>query len=533
MNASRRFPPPLGPASAFGHSLHCLAHPASLICLVLLVVNDHLLKAAIPSGFTGKLSDFAGLFFFPFVVAAGLSLLGLSQRRAGPLAFSLTLLCFTLLKTLPAANHLAVAGLRLAGLPAQIVLDPTDLLALAMLWPAWQLWRQAPPAAGPRAERPGWAGLFVLAAASLASLATSCPPAPYIDRLAVVEGVLYTEYRYHDEHYAASPDAGRTWATVDDVPMEFTRALNEPRPEVALACDPADEQHCFRLSNARDAVEESLDGGQTWRAVWQVPPGRRDFMGRYEDRLPIQMCPDDYFSAVANDLIVLNPGQPTLVVAMGFDGVLVHTPASPWQRVAVLEARPTPFAAGEPWLAVQTTHWEFVLWALGGLVAALGLSAWSWRKQLVAPAPGERPRWRGVAALAWPLALLLAAVWLLALLILGPRVAFETPVERLVALSLSLLFTLGPLTLIVLLLLAWGLAALWGRVIRQASEPAQARRAARACLWLSLAVFAAGYLPFALWATGVLPLYAAAWALALILTILVLGAGALWLRRHA
>jgi len=51
-------------------ALRCLRHPATLISISLLLFNDHVLKIAAPSPLTGKLSDFAGLFFFPFLLAA-------------------------------------------------------------------------------------------------------------------------------------------------------------------------------------------------------------------------------------------------------------------------------------------------------------------------------------------------------------------------------------------------------------------------------------------------------------------------------
>jgi len=48
-----------------------LIHPASVIALVTLIVNDHVLKASLPGVLTGKLSDFAGLLMFPLLLQAG------------------------------------------------------------------------------------------------------------------------------------------------------------------------------------------------------------------------------------------------------------------------------------------------------------------------------------------------------------------------------------------------------------------------------------------------------------------------------
>lgn len=49
---------------------HPLLHPVSLAAIALLVVNDHVLKSAWPGVLTGKLSDVAGLVFFPLLLAA-------------------------------------------------------------------------------------------------------------------------------------------------------------------------------------------------------------------------------------------------------------------------------------------------------------------------------------------------------------------------------------------------------------------------------------------------------------------------------
>lgn len=46
-----------------------LLHPLFLICLFLLLLNDFYLKPVLSNGFTGKLSDFAGLIVFPVFIA--------------------------------------------------------------------------------------------------------------------------------------------------------------------------------------------------------------------------------------------------------------------------------------------------------------------------------------------------------------------------------------------------------------------------------------------------------------------------------
>ena len=64
-------------------ALGLLAHPATLAAIALLLINDHLLRRLWPSELTGKLGDFAWLFFIPFALTALLALVwpGRSRRR--------------------------------------------------------------------------------------------------------------------------------------------------------------------------------------------------------------------------------------------------------------------------------------------------------------------------------------------------------------------------------------------------------------------------------------------------------------------
>ena len=132
-----------------------LLHPMSLVALGLLLLNDHVLKAVWPGALTGKLSDIAGLVFFPILVlSAGELVLVALGRWRGPTWRALTLAAagsataFALVKILPdaavAAGWLlgmaqwllslpirALAGTLDAPIvPTLIVVDPTDLLAL-------------------------------------------------------------------------------------------------------------------------------------------------------------------------------------------------------------------------------------------------------------------------------------------------------------------------------------------------------------------------------------------------------------------
>jgi len=150
-----------------------LVHPRMLAAVALLALNDHVLKGSglLPGWLTGKLSDVAGLFFFPVllvvVAEAGLRRLGSSPPRSASAAASVALtgLVFATLKTSPA---LAALASRLAG---PIVCDPSDLLAVPSLFLGYlHLTRHVPPRPSPR-----WAQALTVALAGGSSMATSRP----------------------------------------------------------------------------------------------------------------------------------------------------------------------------------------------------------------------------------------------------------------------------------------------------------------------------------------------------------------------
>ncbi|HEX5825479.1 MAG TPA: hypothetical protein VFY18_13555 [Candidatus Limnocylindrales bacterium] len=143
-----------------------LVHPVTLAALALLLVNDHVLKAAWPGWWTGKLSDVAALIVGPVAVAA---LWQLVRRRALvphrgwwlPPAEAMIAIAFgamfVAVKLDPTANEayarlvgllgwpIGLAGDLLAGrtvqalAPAPTVLDAGDLIALPAVAVGWWL----------------------------------------------------------------------------------------------------------------------------------------------------------------------------------------------------------------------------------------------------------------------------------------------------------------------------------------------------------------------------------------------------------
>lgn len=123
------------------NDLAALRHPLFWGALALLVVNDHLLKGSelVPGWLTGKLSDFAGLIVAPIVLSV---LLRARSDRRRALAFGLVGGWFAAANLLPPVAAATTALGEALGLSWTFWVDPTDLVALAVLPVAWQLHRR-------------------------------------------------------------------------------------------------------------------------------------------------------------------------------------------------------------------------------------------------------------------------------------------------------------------------------------------------------------------------------------------------------
>jgi hypothetical protein len=144
-----------------------LLHPIALGAIALLVLNDQVLKRVAPGLVTGKLSDVAGLVFFPLFLVAlvevGQSLLG---NWRGPShrvligACVATGIVFTLVKTTPLGEQVYEQGLGLLQWPfaaldavlagqalptayaVQSTQDATDLMTLPAVGVAYLVGRR-------------------------------------------------------------------------------------------------------------------------------------------------------------------------------------------------------------------------------------------------------------------------------------------------------------------------------------------------------------------------------------------------------
>ena len=117
--------------------------------MLALVINDHWAKAAFDNVITGKVSDFAGMIFFPLLLVSMVELVVARPRRVVLVgAIVATGMVFALVKTWPPMTALYCWGLGVLQAPVRGVIvpvsihaDPTDLWALSALFVPWRVGR--------------------------------------------------------------------------------------------------------------------------------------------------------------------------------------------------------------------------------------------------------------------------------------------------------------------------------------------------------------------------------------------------------
>lgn len=493
-------------------ALQSLGHPVTLACVALLLLNDHVLKSLVPSVLTGKLSDFAGLFFFPYLVvvigAAGALAAGRLARRRLPerqarrlppatAAYLGTALLFSLIKLHPpAAAGVSDVLSALFGDPIYVAPDPSDVIALLALLPSFWLWRSVERS---ERRRPGKRSILALGIAALAAIATSpCMEPPTITHLVGGDKGVYAvtaDYGTVSNTYL-SADQGLSWDYVDpdDLPPSVVVASDGPAPLPKIECVPGLEQICYRVAG-EEKLEASTDSGLTWEVVWSVPASRREYMERAATGASLLLeCGKD-LDVRANDLAVLGDGADHLVlVATGNEGVLRGRFSDPeWERQGVSEAQPTPIQGRLsdllfPWIILGES---FLAVAAGGVTFML-LSVLSWRRL-------ERESTEAAYVPPSKRSISLVGGILLALVVLA--VILTSPV-------LGIGIFCAPFILLI------GLAAYMARRWRLSGWHS---KLGRQLFWAtalgSLLVLSLAWVPVALWVLGVIPGYTAAFSL--------------------
>lgn len=312
-------------------ALAWLIHPVSLVALGLLLLNDHLFKAAFGSWWTGKLSDVAGLIFFPALVAVVLAIVAPVRWPHPRLALAAVVLTgagFAWVKATDAGAATASSLLSALVGPSVVLRDPTDLFALVALPVAWWVSRRtvALGSAGRRAV-----AVVALPVAVLGSAATSYAPARHADDVAQVDGTLWVAvsypYRSSDVEWVSMSPRGKG---LTDRVREQLEALDPP---VTQAC--LDQGACFRPSPGRYGVDISHDGGQTWEPDFAVTDVQWERLAKaWQDSNPKEKR-----LVTASVRVGEWEGTPVVFAANGMDGIAVRHTDGTWERLGWLGNR--------------------------------------------------------------------------------------------------------------------------------------------------------------------------------------------------
>ncbi|WP_214319352.1 hypothetical protein [Nonomuraea sediminis] len=314
-----------------------LCHPATLVAVIVLLLNDHLLKQAWPGFVTGKLSDVAGLVVAPALLAL------LFARRADLVALLVTGVLFTLVKTTQTGAEVASHLWTLVAGPSRVLADPTDLLALPVLGLSWWIRGRSVPAR--------WRAVVGVPLAVLAVTATSAAPRPSVESIEIQGQWIRAHVNGADD--LASSDGGLTWTRVTDA----THDLQSP----TAACVPRLPQRCYRVVPGRFAVAESDDYGRTWHDSWSMPPARMDWVDRESGGRD--------GSSTRTLAVQDRPGGHVVVVANGVDGILMRDAGGAWRQVGWPDGGQTDDLARDPLAPERTAAWEL---AVAMLLATIG-----------------------------------------------------------------------------------------------------------------------------------------------------------------
>ncbi|MEU8181868.1 hypothetical protein AB0B85_04780 [Micromonospora sp. NPDC049044] len=330
-------------------TLSWLGHPTTLLALVLLPVNDHVLKPAFPGPLTGKLSDVAGLVLAPPLVAVLLTLLvpRLPARVAALSGLVAVGAGFALVKSSGYAAEVASSAWTVLAGPSLVRADRTDLLTLPALglalW-SWTRSRRRPV----RRRTARLVRLFVLLPpAVLAVAATSVLHFPYAVGTALLDGqpAVSIGSGYDNESWPVEPadgkwsvsaDGGNTWRPAE---VAEEQLLSGPEVGQRQACVPAQPQRCYRVVPNHLRVEQSDDAGTTWQVAWEVSDTRREAFARRFD------SPGDISQHFASRDLIVYPagaGGHEVLVANGRDGFLRRGSDGGWRRDGFPGQRDTP-----------------------------------------------------------------------------------------------------------------------------------------------------------------------------------------------
>lgn len=312
----------------FQHAMRTLAQPLSLLSMAVLFFNDYYLRVVHPSWLTGKLGDFAWLFFFPIFLTAILVWVLPKKWLKGNtpilIGVGLTGLVFTLGKTVPAVLEVMLQTLEWV-LPWKFtsVADPTDLIALPMMALTFLLWKNLP---APKPIRNSEWKYLLIGLAGLLTMGNMAMQPSGIDYVGVKDDALYVMDNFG---VYQAVDGGLAWNMVDinDQIVDYGFGLWQSEPIQHITA-PQNDNIQYRF-NTGESIERSIDGGETWVTEFQFNRESEAVEAHYQRGMQT-----GYNHEIPHEA-EFDPVSGNLIMAMSFDGVLVRTMDSEYHWVTV------------------------------------------------------------------------------------------------------------------------------------------------------------------------------------------------------
>jgi len=357
----------------FNKSVDLLSSPLSLIALVTLLINDHFLRLYFPSWLTGKIGDLAWLYFSPFVLAAILSLICPSSFRAKKIvipaiSFGSVLIVYTLANVSANINRSLVQFIsNLLQMQFRITRDPTDLLALPSIGLALLKWIRFQPTQ----NRTYYPAFFLLSLSTLLTIANSGYPDYGIVCLEVADDrILAASSSWN---VFASEDGGLTWSKFETQDEFQCDSISANTKEILSIND---GEVIYKITEDAQ-IEFSRDGGQTWKLENDLQPMNQAEIA-FSNR-------NNYFFYIPGPFAgVLDPNTGNAIIAMGVEGVLVHTPTDNWLSVPIDQYQRTNLTFGKiPSLIIFEMEIAFTFLLLVLIAPYLLFKSKTWLKVLL------------------------------------------------------------------------------------------------------------------------------------------------------
>jgi hypothetical protein len=321
------------------------------------------------------------------------------------------------------------------------------------------------------------------------------------------------------DRYFVSPDYGATWQEISSPPIEMPPPVEQPELVQLTECVPNNSNICYRISG-KEKVEISYDGGINWQVDWKMALGRRKYMEKNPDvtRL-LEVIPD----TIPYDLGIVSMGKKYIViVTMGNQGLLVKSSDGIWERRGVpAEGKfylttPLPFYATSLKDATQSLGTETTTILLATVIVFIVLSFYGWRNiyRNVDSHSRKKILWSHI-----PFFLAVSGILFLILLLVAglffPEQLFGI-FGYFSSLSVILEFVFS---VNICMLPVIGLIISWLFVAGFSPNRKTGLLAALIAVGYTLLFFVGTWLPFVLWAFGIIPIYEIALTVAVIIGI--------------